>query len=245
MKTVQAALGHSSAVETLETYTGLWPDAEQRTRAAVDGLGLIDRVTGGQTISAPPLRLDDGPGRPHGHLPATRMRTTCASAAGSRDAQDGNSRCTGQARRRQHVRQRRRFFGGVGLDGLSLCTAARSQPVGGSAQPRRLGEAARGEDASAQSTSPLRAVSDVPAGSWCHFSEHRTRAAGSTRGLTRPLSSCHPPHAGLASCHQGRLEDTAARHRRATSPRGAGRGAWSDHLTRLPRGVESPALGDG
>ena len=40
VKTVQAALGHASAVETLETYAGLWPDAEQRTRAAVDGLGL-------------------------------------------------------------------------------------------------------------------------------------------------------------------------------------------------------------
>ena len=40
VKTVQAALGHSSAVETLETYAGLWPDAEQRTRAVVDGLGL-------------------------------------------------------------------------------------------------------------------------------------------------------------------------------------------------------------
>lgn len=44
VKTVQAALGHASAVETLETYTGLWPDAEQRTRAAVDALGLLDAV---------------------------------------------------------------------------------------------------------------------------------------------------------------------------------------------------------
>jgi len=44
VKTVQAALGHASAVETLETYAGLWPDAEQRTRAAVDGLGLSSRV---------------------------------------------------------------------------------------------------------------------------------------------------------------------------------------------------------
>jgi integrase len=43
VKTVQAALGHASAVETLETYTGLWPDAEQRTRAAVDGLGLSSK----------------------------------------------------------------------------------------------------------------------------------------------------------------------------------------------------------
>jgi integrase len=40
VKTVQAALGHASAVETLETYAGLWPDSEARTRAAVDDLGL-------------------------------------------------------------------------------------------------------------------------------------------------------------------------------------------------------------
>ena len=38
VKTVQAALGHSSAVETLETYAGLWPDAPERTRAAVDAV---------------------------------------------------------------------------------------------------------------------------------------------------------------------------------------------------------------
>lgn len=37
---MQAALGHASAVETLETYAGLWPDSEARTRAAVDDLGL-------------------------------------------------------------------------------------------------------------------------------------------------------------------------------------------------------------
>jgi integrase len=38
VKTVQAALGHASAVETLETYAGLWPDAPERTRTAVDDL---------------------------------------------------------------------------------------------------------------------------------------------------------------------------------------------------------------
>lgn len=43
VKTVQAALGHASAMETLETYAGLWPDSEQRTRAAVDGLGLFSK----------------------------------------------------------------------------------------------------------------------------------------------------------------------------------------------------------
>jgi integrase len=40
VKTVQAALGHASAVETLQIYVGLWPDHDQRTRAAIDGLGL-------------------------------------------------------------------------------------------------------------------------------------------------------------------------------------------------------------
>jgi integrase len=40
VKTVQAALGHASAVETLQIYVGLWPDNQQRTRAAIDGLGI-------------------------------------------------------------------------------------------------------------------------------------------------------------------------------------------------------------
>jgi integrase len=53
VKTVQAALGHASAVETLETYAGLWPDSEQRTRAAVDDLGLRSTV-------------QPGPARPEG-----------------------------------------------------------------------------------------------------------------------------------------------------------------------------------
>jgi integrase len=40
VKTVQVALGHASAVETLQVYVGLWPDNDQRTRAAIDGVGL-------------------------------------------------------------------------------------------------------------------------------------------------------------------------------------------------------------
>ena len=40
VKTVQAALGHASAVETLQIYVGLWPDSDQRTRAAIDALRL-------------------------------------------------------------------------------------------------------------------------------------------------------------------------------------------------------------
>lgn len=36
VKTVQARLGHASASETLDTYSHLWPDSDERTRAAVD-----------------------------------------------------------------------------------------------------------------------------------------------------------------------------------------------------------------
>ena len=36
VKVVQKRLGHKSAVETLDTYSHLWPDAEDRTREAVD-----------------------------------------------------------------------------------------------------------------------------------------------------------------------------------------------------------------
>jgi integrase len=36
VKVVQRRLGHKSAVETLDTYSHLWPDSEDRTREAVD-----------------------------------------------------------------------------------------------------------------------------------------------------------------------------------------------------------------
>ena len=36
MKTVQSRLGHASAVETLDTYSHLWPDSDDRTRDAID-----------------------------------------------------------------------------------------------------------------------------------------------------------------------------------------------------------------
>jgi integrase len=36
VKVVHARLGHASASETLDTYSHLWPDNEERTRAAVD-----------------------------------------------------------------------------------------------------------------------------------------------------------------------------------------------------------------
>jgi len=41
VKVVQERLGHASAAETLDTYSHLWPDSDDRTREAVDGvLGL-------------------------------------------------------------------------------------------------------------------------------------------------------------------------------------------------------------
>jgi integrase len=38
VKVVQARLGHATAAETLDTYSHLWPDSEDRTRDAVDGV---------------------------------------------------------------------------------------------------------------------------------------------------------------------------------------------------------------
>jgi integrase len=51
VKVVQARLGHATADETLNTYAHLWPDTEERSRAAVDaGLGrclaATERTTG-------------------------------------------------------------------------------------------------------------------------------------------------------------------------------------------------------
>ena len=42
VKVVQARLGHKSAAETLDTYSHLWPDDDDRTRDAVDSvLGVV------------------------------------------------------------------------------------------------------------------------------------------------------------------------------------------------------------
>lgn len=50
VKTVQARLGHASAAETLDTYSHLWPDSEDRTRDAVDSvlLNLADSLRTGE-----------------------------------------------------------------------------------------------------------------------------------------------------------------------------------------------------
>ena len=52
VKTVQARLGHASAAETLDTYSHLWPDSDDRTREAVESeLGdLADSVRTGTAI---------------------------------------------------------------------------------------------------------------------------------------------------------------------------------------------------
>jgi integrase len=42
VKVVQSRLGHASAAETLDTYSHLWPDSDDRTREAVDSV-LLDR----------------------------------------------------------------------------------------------------------------------------------------------------------------------------------------------------------
>lgn len=38
VKTVQVRLGHASAAETLDTYSHLWPDSDDRTREAIDAV---------------------------------------------------------------------------------------------------------------------------------------------------------------------------------------------------------------
>ena len=55
VKVVQQRLGHASAVETLRTYTSLWPSSDERTRAVVGAAWAGARVAG---VSQPPaIRL--------------------------------------------------------------------------------------------------------------------------------------------------------------------------------------------
>jgi integrase len=50
VKTVQARLGHASAAETLDTYSHLWPDSDDRTREAIDS--VLGRSRGSGTALA-------------------------------------------------------------------------------------------------------------------------------------------------------------------------------------------------
>jgi integrase len=47
IKVVQARLGHASAAETLDTYSHLWPDSDDRTREAIDAVLVAARDSGG------------------------------------------------------------------------------------------------------------------------------------------------------------------------------------------------------
>jgi len=59
VKVVQARLGHASAAETLDTYSHLWPDSEDRTRAAVDEVlgAAASALTSGGTFPASQPKL--------------------------------------------------------------------------------------------------------------------------------------------------------------------------------------------
>ena len=50
VKTVQARLGYASASETLDTYSHLWPDSDDRTRTAVDSVLSADYVRTGEAV---------------------------------------------------------------------------------------------------------------------------------------------------------------------------------------------------
>jgi integrase len=52
VKVVQARLGHASAAETLDTYSHLWPDSDDRTRTAVDSVLLADSSRTEEAIMA-------------------------------------------------------------------------------------------------------------------------------------------------------------------------------------------------
>lgn len=55
--TVQHALGHSSPMITLNTYSHLWPKAEDRTRAAASSLwALADQPRTDGRATGPDLR---------------------------------------------------------------------------------------------------------------------------------------------------------------------------------------------
>jgi integrase len=54
VKVVQKRLGHKSAVETLDTYSHLWPDSEDRTREAVDAVLGRQVGAGKEAVGAQP-----------------------------------------------------------------------------------------------------------------------------------------------------------------------------------------------
>jgi integrase len=51
VKVVQKRLGHATATETLDTYSHLWPDSEDRTREAVDTVLGASKEAAGEGTS--------------------------------------------------------------------------------------------------------------------------------------------------------------------------------------------------
>jgi integrase len=66
VKTVQRRLGHATAAETLDTYAHLWPDSEDRTRAAIDAVLRPTTTTRTTPRPASAPRTPDRPRRNHG-----------------------------------------------------------------------------------------------------------------------------------------------------------------------------------
>jgi integrase len=50
VKVVQARLGHASASQTLDIYSHLWPDSDDRTHTAVDSVLFADLVRTGEVV---------------------------------------------------------------------------------------------------------------------------------------------------------------------------------------------------
>lgn len=63
VKTVQRRLGHATAAETLDTYAHLWPDSEDRTRAAIDAVLRPPRTP--QRTAPRPATTPRPTARPH------------------------------------------------------------------------------------------------------------------------------------------------------------------------------------
>ena len=56
VKVVQRRLGHATAADTLDTYSHLWPDSEDLTRAAVDSVMTLRDESA--VNAAPPCRVN-------------------------------------------------------------------------------------------------------------------------------------------------------------------------------------------
>ncbi len=57
VKVVQARLRHASAKTTLDTYTHLWPDADESTRIAIGGV-IAQQMDSSERATAYSLRTD-------------------------------------------------------------------------------------------------------------------------------------------------------------------------------------------